>query len=132
MLGLDLLDGVPTNNQMIGHILDGHEAGEFESVAFEGVRVMFFGIGKGDLDLADLAAVEAEDAWHFEVDERGLPADGQGPEVSFDAALGPNLLGAAMGTAEPFTRLLDVEGGDARLEDLADVAVADDAEAVIQ
>ena len=59
-------------------------------------------------------------------------ADGQGPEVAFDAALGPNLLGAAMGATEAFARLFDAEGGDAGLEVLANVVVANDAKAVIQ
>jgi hypothetical protein len=61
-----------------------------------------------------------------------LLADGQRPEVAFDGAQGPNILGAAMGAAEAFTRLLNAESRDAGLEDLADLAAADDTEAVMQ
>jgi hypothetical protein len=67
-----------------------------------------------------------------EVDESRLLADGQRPEVAFDGALGPYILGAAMVAAEAFTRLLNAESRDARLEDLADLAEADDTEALIQ
>src|ERR1035438_4069407 len=85
VFGLDLLDGVPADDQMIGDILDGHEPGEVESIVREGMGVMFLGIRKGDLDLACLATVEAEDARHGEVDEGGGLADGQGAKVAFDA-----------------------------------------------
>src|ERR1700674_941250 len=132
MLGLNLLDGVPADDQMVGDILDGHEPREIAGIAFEGAGVMFLGIGKGDLDLANLAAGEAQDARHPEGDEGGLVADGQRPKVALDAALGPNLVGAAMRAAKALSRLFDAEGGHARLEVLADVAVADDPEAVIQ
>jgi hypothetical protein len=54
------------------------------------------------------------------------------PEVAFDAALGPIILGTALGAAEAFTRLLNAESRNTGLEDLADLAVADDTEAVIQ
>jgi hypothetical protein len=74
----------------------------------------------------------APDQTFCDVDESGLLADGQRPEVAFDAALGPNILGAAMGAAEAFTRLLNAESRDAGLEDLTDLAEADDTEAVIQ
>jgi hypothetical protein len=67
-----------------------------------------------------------------DVDESGLLADGHRPEVAFDAALGPNILAAAMGPAEAFTRLLNAESRDAGLEDLADLGVADDIEVVAQ
>ena len=58
--------------------------------------------------------------------------DGQGPNVAFDTALGPNILGTAQGTTQTFAWLFDAEDGDARFEDLPDIAVADDAKAVIQ
>ena len=72
------------------------------------------------------------DAWHFEVDVGGLFADGEGAKGAFVAALGPDLLGAAVGTAEPFARLLDAKVGRVFDEVLADIVVADDTEAAIQ
>ena len=93
---------------------------------------MLLGIREGDLDLANLAAGEAQDAWHLELDEGRLLADRQRPEGAFDAPLGPDLLGPAMGAAQSFAWLFDAKRGDAGLDDLADVAVADDAEAMIQ
>ena len=99
VLGLDFLDGVPAEQQMVGDILDGYASGEFEGIAFQGVGVVFLGIGKGDLDLAILATSAAPDAWHLEVNVGRLFADGEGLEGAFDAALGPDVLGAAVGAA---------------------------------
>jgi hypothetical protein len=117
---------------MIGNILDGHEPRQFEGIAFEGAGVMLLGIGETDLDLADLAAGQAQHAWHLELDEGRLLADRQRPESAFDAALGPDILGAAMGTAKAFAGLFNAKRRDARIDKLADVAVADNAEAMIQ
>src|SRR4029077_8420238 len=58
--GLDVLDRVPANGQVVSDILDGHQPRELQGVAFEGMRVMFLGIGKGDLDLPQLVAVVAK------------------------------------------------------------------------
>lgn len=130
--GLDVLDDVPANDQMFGNILDGHEMRQFQSIALEGASVMLLGVGESELDLANLAARKAQHARHFELDERRLLADRQRPEGAFDAALGPDVLGAAMRAAQSLAWLFDAKRGDARLDNLADVAVADDAEAVLQ
>ena len=46
VLGLDLLDGVPADLEMVGYVLDGHVLGEFQSIAFEGMGVVFLGAAK--------------------------------------------------------------------------------------
>ena len=51
--GLDVLDGVPTDLEVLGHVLDGHVPGQLQGVALEGAGVAFLGIGEAELDLPD-------------------------------------------------------------------------------
>src|SRR5947209_6833367 len=51
-------------------------------------------------------------------------ADGDGLKRTLDAALGPNVVGAAVRAAQPLTRLLDAKGGHAGLKVLPDITVA--------
>src|SRR5229473_482902 len=102
MVGLDLLDGVPTEEQMVSDILDGHVSAEFEGITCQATGVMFLGVREVDFHLADAAAAEAENAWHFEFQDGGLLADGQRAEKTLLGPLGPHLIGTALGTAEPF------------------------------
>jgi hypothetical protein len=131
-LGLDVLDRVPANAEVVGHVLGGHELRQFQDVALEGAGVALLGLGEGDLDLADRATGEAKDAGHLELDEGRLAADGQRAEGAFDAALVPDVGRAALGAAEPFAGLFDAEGHLALLERLADFVVAADAEGMVQ
>jgi hypothetical protein len=129
--GLDVLDGVPTDAEMLGDVLDGHVPAQFQGVALEGASVAAAGFGEGHLDLADVAAGEAQHARHREAQEGGPLADGQGAEGAFLAALGPDVGRAADGTAEALAGLLDGEGHAALLEMATEVAVALQTEGVV-
>src|ERR1700722_7101923 len=72
MLGLHLLNGVSTDQQMGGDILDGHVPREFQGITFEGTGVVFLGVGEVDFDLAGLATRGAVDAWQLEFEARRL------------------------------------------------------------
>jgi len=117
---------------MVGNIPNGHASGQFDGVAFQGVGVVLLGIGKGDLDLAMFATSAAPEAWHFEVDVGRLFADGEGPKGAFDAALGPDVMGTAVGAAEAIAWLLDAKVGRILDEVLANLVVADDTETAIE
>ena len=54
---LDLLDHVPTDAQVLGHVLDGHVPGEFQGVPLKGFGIGDARIGKANLHLSDHAAV---------------------------------------------------------------------------
>jgi hypothetical protein len=130
--GLDVLDGVPADAQVLGHVLDSHVPAQLQGVALEGAGVAAAGLGEGHLDLADVAAREAQDAWHRKAQERGPVTDGQGTEGAFVAALGPDVGRAAHGTVEAWARLLDGEGDAALLEVTAHVAIALQPEGMVQ
>ena len=117
---------------MVGDVLNRHVLQQVEGIACKDMGVVLLGVGEVDLHLAGFIAVVAEDARHLEVDEGGSAANRRGVKGAFDAALGPDVGGAAQGAAEAFAWLLDAKGGQAGLEGLADIVVADDAEAVIQ
>ena len=58
---------------------------------------MLLGIGKSQLHLSDLLALQAQHAWYLEEELYRLRADGQGVERAVFTSLGPHVLGAAMG-----------------------------------
>ena len=130
--GLDVLDRIPADAKVLSHVLDGHELRQFQDVALESARIAFPRIGEGDLHLAYPATSEAEHAGHLELHKGRFAADGHHPEGAFDAPLVPDLGRPTLGAAVPFTGLLDAEGHLTSLERLADVAVTDQAERVIQ
>ena len=108
---LDVLDQVPTDVEVVGDVVDGHAAPQFQGVALEGERVAASGVGEGDLDLADEATVQAFDPRDGEVDEGGSVADGQGPEAARDLAAGLELRRAAGGASAGLGLLVDGEDG---------------------
>jgi len=107
--GLDVLDRVPADVEMLGHVLDGHKTGQFEDIAFKSSGVALLGIGEADFDLPDHAAVETQDARNLELHEGRLGADRHRAKGAFDAALIPDLRRAARGAAVAFPRLLDTK-----------------------
>ncbi len=130
--GLDVLDGIPADLEVLGDILDGHEPRQVEDVAFEGTRVVLARVGEAELHLANLTAFEAQDARDLEPQLHRLGTDRHGLEGAFDAALIPDLDRAAVGAAMPFPRQFDAEGHPSPLEGLVDVTVANEAEGVVQ
>jgi hypothetical protein len=87
--GSDVLDGVPADLEMLGHVLDGHVPRQIEGVALEGAGVVLIGFGEAQLDLAHAAAGEAQDARHLELEQHGLGADRHGAEGALGAAQRP-------------------------------------------
>src|SRR5512135_1592641 len=129
---LDLLDHVPADIQVPGHIANGHAPRQFQRVALEGGGVAASRVGEGDFDLSHHATGLAFDARDGQGDERGTAADRHGSEAALDPTARLDL-GRAAGRAAAGLRLL-VDGED-RLAVLvvgAGVLVAADAEGVVQ
>jgi hypothetical protein len=132
VFGLDVLDGVPTDLEVLGHVLDGHVPGQIQGVALEGAGVAFLGIGEADLDLTHAVTDRTPDPGHVQGYESGFGTDRHGAECAFLMAANPDVLAAALRTAEPLTRLFDAEGHFPSVELLASILVANDTEGVIQ
>jgi hypothetical protein len=130
--GLDVLDGVPADLKVLGHVLDGHVPRQVQDVALEGAGVVLVGIGEAQLDLAGPLTVEAIDARHLERQQRRPGTDRHQAEGAFDATLSPDFGRATVRAAPALAWLLDAEDDPALTKVLAYVTVADQAEAVIQ
>ena len=59
---LNVFNHVPADVQMLGDVLDRHQPGQFQHIAFEGACEGTAGIGKRDFDLPDGTAIAASDA----------------------------------------------------------------------
>ena len=129
---LDVLDEVPTDIEVMGHIADGHPPRQLQSVALKGLGVAAPGVGEGDFDLADGAAGGALDARDGQDDGGGVAADGQAAEAALGVAARDDLVGTA-GRAPAVVGVLgDGEDHFATLIVGADVVVTADAEGVVQ
>ena len=106
---LDVLDDVPADAQVAGHVEDGHAPRQFQGVALEGLGVGPPRVGEGDLDLADHATGLAGDAWDREDDGGGAAADGQRSEPPLDLTSGPDVARAAGFAPEGLGFLADGE-----------------------
>ena len=104
--GLDVLDRVPTDLQVLGHVLDGHLPGQVQSVALEGAGVAFLGIGKADLHLAHAVADGAPDTGHVESQEGRFATNGHHAEGTFLVAADPDVLAVALRAAKASLRRL--------------------------
>jgi hypothetical protein len=93
---------------------------------------VLLGVGEAELDLAYLVAGEAAEPRHFELELHRFGLHGQSTESALHAALNPDLVTAAAGTAQAFARLIDAEDHVALLEALAAVVIAGEAEGVVQ
>lgn len=132
VVGLDFLDGVPADLQMVGDVLDSHESGEFQGISLKGSGVMLLGIGEPDLGLSHRVAAEATKAWHLENNIGRLPTDGEGSENAFDPSLNPDLRGCTLRAPQAFAKLIDDEEGLVLREMLAAKVVTINAETVIE
>jgi hypothetical protein len=74
---LDVLDDIPTDVEMIGHVLDGAEPRQVQHVAFEGVGVGPPRIGKRHVHLPRDFALKANDARDFGKDKGRPRSDGE-------------------------------------------------------
>jgi hypothetical protein len=66
--GLDVLDRVPADLQVLGDILDGPVPGQIPDVAFESAGVVLLGIREAQLSLPDAATGKAQDGRHLKVE----------------------------------------------------------------
>src|SRR5262249_46982324 len=87
---LNVFDDVPTDIEVTGRVLDGGGLGQFQGIAFEGMRVGSTWVGEGNLHLAGVLTVEANHASHLEEDEGRLEADGHGLQKALLVSLGMN------------------------------------------
>src|SRR5262249_34364467 len=123
-LGLEVLDGVPTDLEVLGHVLNSYVLGQFQGVTLESTGVAFLGSGETHLGLGERTAGEAVDPRHLEVEERRLATDRHRTKGAVQAALVPDLVRATGGAAVPFPGLFDAKGHGPLLEGLAQIAVA--------
>jgi len=114
------------------YLTDFSELPDSSARLLEGAGVTLLGVGKADLALAHAVADGAPDAGHVEGQEGRFAADGDHAEGAFLVAADPDVVAAALRAAEAFPGLADAERHLPLLESLADIVVADDAEAVIE
>ena len=70
---LDVFDDVPTDFEVLGHVLDGHHRRELQSIALKGLGVRPARIGKGDRDLPHHPTLSALDTRDSQGQKHGLP-----------------------------------------------------------
>ena len=92
---LDVLDHVPADVEVMGHVEDGHAPRQLQDVTLEGLGVAAPRIGEGDLDLADQPAGLTFDPRDGQDHGRLAAADGQGEESPLGVTAGDDLAGAA-------------------------------------
>src|SRR5262249_23103778 len=125
---LDVLDDVPTDAQVSGHIEDGHAPRKFQRVTLEGLGISPPRVSEVELHLADQRTGLAGDTRDGEHDARRSAANGQRPEPSLHMPAGPNVARAAALTPECLGFLSDREDHFAAQILGADVLVAADGE----
>ena len=74
---LDVLDEVPADLQMLGHVLDGHVSGQVQDVPLEGFGVVPSFSSEVHRHLANLAAVDTADSRDLQRDLDRSAADGK-------------------------------------------------------
>ena len=129
---LDVLDDVPTDAQVAGHIKDGRAPRQLQDVPLEGLGIAPPRVGEGDLDLTDDPAGPAGDAGDREDHDGGAATDGQRSEPPLDAASRSDVARAAGLAPQCLGLLPDGERHFAALIVSADILVAPDSEGVIQ
>ena len=129
---LDVLDQVPADAQVRGHVADGHPPGEVQHVPLEGLGVAPPRVGEGDLDLTHHPTGTALDARDGEHQGRRARADGQGPEASLDVTARDQVAGTAGRAPAALGLLADGEDHLSFGVGGADVAIAPGPERVIQ
>src|SRR5262249_5370576 len=132
VLSVNVLDDIPTDAQVLGHILDGHEPAQLQGIAGERLGIAAARFGKIQLDLPDPAAGRTRHAGDG-VDYGDRPvADRHGAEAAFDLAAGGDLGGTTRRTAALIERLGNVELDPALDVGGAGIGVAADPKGVIQ
>jgi hypothetical protein len=88
---LDLFDGVPTDPQVLGHVLDGHVLAQLQGVALEGPGMSPPRFGEGHVHLTGDLARLALHAGNGQEHGGRLVADGHAPEQARDSAVGDDV-----------------------------------------
>src|SRR5713101_4708441 len=131
-MSLDVLDGVPTDLQVLRHVLDRHAAGQLQDVALETARVTFPGVGESEFHLPGLEADKAHHPWHLELEQHRFAADRQRAKSAFLTPLGPDVGVPALGATQAFAWLFNANGHPTAREGLTHLTVANNAERMIQ
>jgi len=132
MAFLDVLNDIPADPQVPGHILDGGKPAQFKDVAFKGPREALSRIGETDLDLPHQPAGQAPDARHGKFDPYALAADGNRAKPAQLAAPADHPSVPASRTAQAMAFLADRENHGAFFITGVHVTVATDTESMIK
>src|SRR5208337_3563729 len=73
-----VLDQIPPHVEVLGDVLDGHEAGQFQCVMFKGLGIAPALIRKPNPDLSDQTAGLAMDTRNLEVNDHRFASDVDG------------------------------------------------------
>src|SRR5262249_43551402 len=128
----DVLDGVPADAEVTGHVLDGHQPAQLQGVPLEGLGVAAPGVGKGQAHRADDPASPAFDAGDGQDDGDGLVADGNGFEGAGFVAVVDDIAGVALRATAGVRALLNREHDTALSVVGLDVVIAAQTEGVVQ
>jgi len=128
---LDVLDGVPADIQMLGRVLDRRPPRQVQRVPLEAAGITHPGVGKPNLHLPGLEAVEAEHPLDRQVDEDLLSSDRNAAEPPGHHAALSHMAGGAQRTPQGFRRLFDPETDRPRLETQRHFLISADAKSMI-
>ena len=129
---LDILDDIPGDMEMAGHVEDGHVLREFEDIALEGTGIGETGIGKTEFHLADGIASPAGDALHIQAQKDCLRPYGNQPESSRRASSENKIPAPACRAMKPVSFMRDREDHLAFLICRLHICIADETESMIQ
>jgi hypothetical protein len=129
---LYLLDRVPSNPQMHGHVLDRHVPRQFQHISFKGVRVTQPLIGKIHPGLACLPAARAQQPLNRQLDQDRFASDGKGAEAASHQTRSFHLERSAASAAKSGGILFDSETDGIDIKADCDLLVAANTPTVIQ
>jgi hypothetical protein len=129
---LDVLDGIPADAEMMGHVLNRHEPTQLQGITLKSLDVTATRVGEGQRDLTGDTTRPALDPRDRQDDPGGLVSDRHGSERACLVAVVDDLPRATLRTTAGARALLDGEhNGPLGLFGL-DVVVATKAEGVVQ
>jgi len=128
----DVLDQIPPHVQVLGDVLDGHEAGQFQCVMFKGLGIAPALIRKANPDLSDQTAGLAMDARNLEVNDHGFASDGEGSKRSLGSTTWVYCRRAASRATQRFFPLVDGKVDGSSNEGCPSVDVSPNPERMVQ
>jgi len=128
---LNILDDVPTDTQMAGHILNGHTPGQFQSITFKGFSVASTGVGKPYVDLSDQSANQAVNSLNGKQNPNRLQPYRYRSETTPNLPPTDHSPGTASGSSHFFRVLAYVEKHRSIFILGADILISSDTESVI-